>query len=248
MLEQIGTTIKSNPAPINGNGSKQITSVATDAAAAIPAIKPIFTQPATAPQPAPKPRPRPVTPAPAPQVPFAIKQAPAKTAPSGFRRFAKPLIFGVLAIDIALGAIFVLHQGDDKRNGPTSTADVATIPESTANDGTLVTDEADPGRVPTRVSVPESTMRNHIVRMVQATKPDGVKLPERESVLLRATVGRDGHVLGARLLSGDEKLAKAATDAVKQWRYKPYLVDGQPADVETQITVNFNPSDNRPTR
>jgi protein TonB len=91
-------------------------------------------------------------------------------------------------------------------------------------------------------------MRNHIVRMVQATKPDGVKLPERESVLLRATVGRDGHVLGARLLSGDEKLAKAATDAVKQWRYKPYLVDGQPADVETQITVNFNPSDNRPTR
>jgi general secretion pathway protein A len=250
MLEQVRSTIKTNPAPINGNGTKPMASVATDSVAAIPAIRPIFTQPVTTTQPAPKPQPRPVTPAPAPQVPFAIKKAPSKTAPSGFRRFAKPLIFGVLAIDIALGAIFVLHQGDDKRSGSTSSADVASIPESTANNGTLVTDETEhlPGRVPMRVSVPESTMRNHILRMVPATKPEGVKLPERESVLLRATVGRDGHVLGARLLSGDEKLAKAATDAVKQWRYKPYLVDGQPADVETQITVNFNPSDNRPAR
>jgi protein TonB len=99
-----------------------------------------------------------------------------------------------------------------------------------------------------RVSVPESTMRNRIVRMVPASQPEGIDLPEKESVLLRATVGRDGHVLGTKVIRGDQKLAKAATDAVKQWRYKPYLVDGQPADVETQITVNFNPSDNRPAR
>ena len=50
------------------------------------------------------------------------------------------------------------------------------------------------------------------------------------------------------MIDGNRQLAKAATDAVMQWRYKPYLVNGQPADVETQITVNFNSAANRPSR
>ena len=61
-------------------------------------------------------------------------------------------------------------------------------------------------------------------------------------------IGRDGSVRQVKVIDGDRTLAKAATDAVKQWRYKPYLVNGQPADVETQITVNFNSAENRPAR
>jgi protein TonB len=84
--------------------------------------------------------------------------------------------------------------------------------------------------------------------MVPPSRPAGLGRQENESVLLQATVGRDGQVLGTRVVRGDPKLAKAATDAVKLWRYKPYLVNGQPADVDTQITVDFNSSDNRSAR
>jgi protein TonB len=124
------------------------------------------------------------------------------------------------------------------------------IPESSADDGTLVTDDAErsQGRVPMLVSVPASTMRDNIVRMVPPTAPVGAETIKNETVLLNATIGRDGSVRSLRLVDGDRKLAKAATDAVMQWRYKPYLVNGQPADVETQITVNFNSAANRPAR
>ena len=42
-----------------------------------------------------------------------------------------------------------------------------------------------------------------------------------------------------KVLSGDGQLAKAATDAVKQWKYKPYLLNGEPVEIQTQITINF---------
>ena len=42
-----------------------------------------------------------------------------------------------------------------------------------------------------------------------------------------------------RLISGHPMLAPAAIEAVKQWKYKPYILNGEPVEVETQITVNF---------
>jgi protein TonB len=42
-----------------------------------------------------------------------------------------------------------------------------------------------------------------------------------------------------QVLSGDSKLSKAATDAVKQWKYKPYLLNGEPVEIQTQVTINF---------
>ncbi|HET8668096.1 MAG TPA: energy transducer TonB [Terriglobales bacterium] len=42
------------------------------------------------------------------------------------------------------------------------------------------------------------------------------------------------------MVSGHPMLTAAAIDAVKQWRYKPYILNGQPVDVDTTITVNFN--------
>jgi protein TonB len=42
-----------------------------------------------------------------------------------------------------------------------------------------------------------------------------------------------------KVLSGDLVLAHAATEAVRQWRYKPYYLDGAPVEIQTQITVNF---------
>jgi len=60
------------------------------------------------------------------------------------------------------------------------------------------------------------------------------------SVVLQAVIGKDGSVEDVRAVQGHPLLIAAATDAVKQWRYKPYLLNGRPVEVETTITVNFN--------
>ncbi len=59
------------------------------------------------------------------------------------------------------------------------------------------------------------------------------------TVLLRATIGTYGEVHSFVVVSGNPILAQAACDAVRQWRYRPTLLSGQPVEVETEITVNF---------
>jgi len=59
------------------------------------------------------------------------------------------------------------------------------------------------------------------------------------SVELLANIGKDGSITKVTLISGDSVLAHAAMDAVKQWKYKPYYLDDQPVEIQTQITVNF---------
>jgi len=59
------------------------------------------------------------------------------------------------------------------------------------------------------------------------------------TVVLMAVIGTDGSVKDVRLESGLPLLAQAAIDAVKQWRYKPYMIDGEPVEVDSRITINF---------
>jgi protein TonB len=57
--------------------------------------------------------------------------------------------------------------------------------------------------------------------------------------VLRLDVDKEGNVSNIQLISGHPLLAPAAIDAVKQWKYKPYLLNGEPVEVETQVRVNF---------
>ncbi len=59
------------------------------------------------------------------------------------------------------------------------------------------------------------------------------------TVVLQAVIGKDGTVQNLHVLSGHPMLTQAAMDAVKKWRYKPYYVNGEPVDADTQINVNF---------
>ena len=59
------------------------------------------------------------------------------------------------------------------------------------------------------------------------------------TVVLMAVIGTDGSVKDVRVESGLPILAQAAIDAVKQWRYKPCMKDGQPVEVDSRITINF---------
>jgi protein TonB len=58
-------------------------------------------------------------------------------------------------------------------------------------------------------------------------------------VQLEATVNKEGNITNLKVISGDAVLARAASEAVKQWRYKPYYLNGEPVEIQTQITVNF---------
>ena len=85
-------------------------------------------------------------------------------------------------------------------------------------------------------------MAGNIVRKVPPVYPQSAK-DRRVSgaVTLKAWIGKDGHIQSLQLMNAaDPDLAVAAIAAVRQWSYKPYLLNGEPVDVETTIIVNFN--------
>jgi protein TonB len=58
-------------------------------------------------------------------------------------------------------------------------------------------------------------------------------------VVLQAQISKEGTIENLQLISGHPMLAPAAIEAVKQWRFKPYLLNGEPVEVDTQVEVNF---------
>jgi TonB family protein len=76
---------------------------------------------------------------------------------------------------------------------------------------------------------------------VEATYPLlGAHSSVQGSVVLQAVVGTDGSIEELRVISGPAILSTAAQQAVRQWRFKPYLQNGQPVETKARITVNFS--------
>jgi protein TonB len=59
------------------------------------------------------------------------------------------------------------------------------------------------------------------------------------AVVLQAVIGKNGSIENLRVISGHPMLVPAAIQAVRQWRYRPYTLNGEPVEVQTEITVNF---------
>ncbi len=79
-----------------------------------------------------------------------------------------------------------------------------------------------------------------LIKRVQPTYPQSALAAHvHGAVQIEATINKEGSVVNLKVLGGDRVLARAALDAVRQWRYKPYYLDGQPVEIETQITINF---------
>ena len=95
--------------------------------------------------------------------------------------------------------------------------------------------------VPTRpVPVSTGVMQGLLLTSVRPTYPHLAQAARIQgAVILVATISRDGVIENIRVASGHPMLVGAAIDAVRQWRYRPYLLNGKPIEVETQITVNF---------
>jgi periplasmic protein TonB len=62
-------------------------------------------------------------------------------------------------------------------------------------------------------------------------------------VVLQALIGKDGTVLKVHVLRGHAMLIQAALEAVRQWRFKPYYLNGEPVEADTEINVNFRLQD-----
>ncbi len=78
------------------------------------------------------------------------------------------------------------------------------------------------------------------MKRVPPSYPMSALQMRKEGVVeLLATISKTGAISQIKVLSGESTLAKSAVDAVRQWKYRPYLLNGEPVEIETQITINF---------
>jgi protein TonB len=89
-------------------------------------------------------------------------------------------------------------------------------------------------------SIPEATALGLLVHRVDPDYPAQALQQRAEGpIVLQAWIGKDGSVRDLKLLRGYFVLGRAAFDAVRQWRFKPYSQNGRPQEFQTSITLNF---------
>jgi TonB family protein len=100
---------------------------------------------------------------------------------------------------------------------------------------------------PQRVQVSAPHMADLIVKKVAPIYPPLARQARIQgAVILKAQINKSGNVESIQVVSGHPMLAPAAADAVKQWEYKPYFLNGEAVDVETRVVVNFTLAGNPP--
>jgi len=89
-------------------------------------------------------------------------------------------------------------------------------------------------------TIPEDTSLGLLIHKVEPDYPQQALMQHLEGpVVLQAWIARDGTVRDLKLVKGYFVLGRAAFDAVKQWRFKPYSPNGKAVDFQTTLTVNF---------
>ncbi len=106
----------------------------------------------------------------------------------------------------------------------------------------MIKEDEAPPPVPTvqRVRVSPGVTKGLLIHRVEPSYPPLAQQARiHGDVVLTAIIDKEGNVQQLQLVSGHPLLAPAAIEAVKQWRYKPFLLNGQPLEVETTVTVSF---------
>jgi len=93
---------------------------------------------------------------------------------------------------------------------------------------------------PQRIRISQGVTRGLLIHREEPTYPPLARAARVQGeVVLSAVIDTNGQIQNLQLVSGHPMLVPSAIAAVKQWRYKPYLLNGQPVEVETTITVIF---------
>jgi TonB family protein len=90
------------------------------------------------------------------------------------------------------------------------------------------------------VKISQGVTQGLLLKRVPPSYPQSAKqMRIQGTVQLQASISKEGNVTNVKTLSGDASLARAAIDAVKQWKYRPYTLNNEPVEIQTTITVNF---------
>lgn len=93
---------------------------------------------------------------------------------------------------------------------------------------------------PQRIRVSQGVQEGLLIHKVTPQYPPLARQARIQgAVVLQALIAKDGSIQNLHLVSGHPMLAPYAIEAVKQWRYRPYILNGEPVEVETTVTVNF---------
>jgi protein TonB len=94
---------------------------------------------------------------------------------------------------------------------------------------------------PKKVAISAGVAQGMILQKTQPTYPPIAKAARVSgTVVLQATISKGGTIENLRVISGPAMLQQSAMDAVKTWRYRPYLLNNEPVEVETTINVIFS--------
>jgi len=94
--------------------------------------------------------------------------------------------------------------------------------------------------IPQRIRISQGVTSGMLIRKIEPAYPPLAKVARVQGeVVLRAIIDREGNIQNLTLVSGHAMLVPAAIEAVSQWRFRPYLLNGQPLEVETTVTVIF---------
>jgi protein TonB len=93
---------------------------------------------------------------------------------------------------------------------------------------------------PQLLRVSQGVMEGLVLKRVQPRYPtQALQMRIQGPVQLQAMISKTGDIENLKMVSGDAVLGRAAVEAVRQWKYKPYYLNGDPVQIETQILVNF---------
>ena len=126
------------------------------------------------------------------------------------------------------------------------------VPQALPKDAALPSPSQDsPGAPPIRKRIRVSPGVSHglLISKVQPVYPASAKANHIQGdVVLHALIGKDGKIAELTTVSGPDELIQSAIDAVRQWQYRPYRLNGETVEVDTQITLNYRlPKDHLPS-
>ena len=134
-----------------------------------------------------------------------------------------------MAVGLSLAICFAAEARVQNQGGPSNTSNVS----DTAHSATKAAH-------PARIYVAPEVEATKLIRRVNSVYPERAEVEGiTGTVVCRVIVSTDGSVKELEYVSGPEVLKQAAMDAVKEWRYKPTMLNGEPVEVDTTVQVIF---------
>jgi len=138
-------------------------------------------------------------------------------------------------------SVSVRKPAQDALQPPPAALAVPAVASDKALGGIITTTPVSmPVSVPQVVKVSQGVSEGLLVKRVQPIYPEQARqMRVQGPVQLQATINKDGNISNVKVVSGNAQLARATVEAVKQWKYKPYYLNNEPVEIQTQIIVNF---------